>query len=357
MNKKIFIQLCLATVFATSVIAQTDSIADQKAKQDKTHKEFGLFEHEDLLEITLRFDLSAYLRTKPKKEYLKADIIFHPNHTDSINRNIRLRTRGEYRHQNCYYAPIELNFKKVDFGYKDLNKIGKLKLVNECQAGSGNSEYLLKEYLIYKMFSVFTDTSFRVRLLKLNYIDSENKRKPVRIYGFFIEPLEMLTSRTNTAEIKSVNLTQKSIFPYSIDRLAIFNYMIGNYDWHVPEQHNVKIIKPLVFDPGGLAVAVPYDFDWTGLVNAPYAVPAENVGISSIRERLFVGMCRSREEYRKNLEIFIEKKDEFYRLINEFPYLGKREKKEMTDYLDGFYNDVAGRQRLIDNFLKNCKNL
>ncbi|MBG0859280.1 MAG: hypothetical protein IQL11_07215 [Bacteroidales bacterium] len=358
MNKRVLIQICLITHLATNVAGQNDSLNVQVSKPDSSAESFGIFEDEELLEITLRFDLSTYFRTKPKTEYLKANITFHLSETDSLSRDIRLKTRGEFRNQNCYFAPIELNLKKVDFGYTDLDSIGKLKLVPECQAGGGlNSNYVLREYLIYKLFNLLTDTSFRVRLLRINYIDTEKKRRPISQYGFLIEPLDLLTTRTNSVAIKSPALTQRNVVPFVMDRLAIFNYMIGNYDYSLPGQHNVKVIKPLIVDPSVLAIAVPYDFDWTGFVNAEYAIPAENVGIESIRERLFVGICRTRETYEKALEIFIGKKNEFYNLIDEFPYLNKREKRDMTLYLDEFYNDTAGKKRILDIFLENCKKL
>jgi len=309
------------------------------------------------MEITLRFDLSTYWRTKPKNDYLKANITFHSGKTDSVSRDIRLRTRGEFRNQNCFFAPITLNLNKVDFGYSDLNKISKLKLVPECRTGGENTNYILKEYLIYKLFNVLTDTSFRVRLLTINYVDTERERKPISQYGFFIEPLDMLTARTNTVEVKSVSLTQRNIIPWIMDRLAIFNYMVGNYDYSIPGQHNVRVIKPLVIDPVGLGIAVPYDFDWTGFVNASYAIPAENVGVETIRERKFQGICRSREVYKKTLELFAEKKEEFYRIINEFPYLDKREKRDLTLYLDGFFDQLSGKSYLIDVLLNTCKKI
>jgi hypothetical protein len=206
------------------------------------------------------------------------------------------------------------------------------------------------------MFNILSDTSFRVRLLNVTYIDTEKKRKPVKQYGFFIEPLKMLTERTNSIQVKSLSLTQKSIVPRIIDRLAIFNYMIGNYDWGVPGQHNVKVIKPLVIESSGLGIAIPYDFDWTGFVNASYAIPAEVVGIQNIRERLFEGICRSKEVYLKDLEIFAKNKEAFYRVINEFPYLNKKEKRDMTVYLDDFFNQFERKSQLIDKLLNNCKN-
>jgi len=323
---------------------------------DSTLKSFGLFESDIPIEISLQFDLSTYLRTKPKEDYLKAKITFHISNTDSIKRSVLLRTRGVFRNQYCTFSPIELNFKKADFGYSDLNRISKIKLVPECRYGSQNENYVLREYLVYKLFNVLTDTSFRVRLLTITYLDSEKKKKPVKQFGFFIEPVEMLTSRTNTIQVSSGNITQKNIVPEIMDRIAIFNYMIGNYDWSIPGQHNIKVIKSLVvIDSVPLGIAVPYDFDWTGIVDAAYAIPAENVGTQSVRERIFQGICRRREVYQKALAEFSYHKPEFYKVINDFQYLNQNEKREMTDYLDEFFIQLGGRSHLLDYLVNACK--
>jgi hypothetical protein len=355
MKKKTLFLACLLTFLVLPLLGQKKEVSTQSSNQNAAKKSFGLFEEENPIEISLLFDFKPYFRTKPKKDYLQAQITIHLSKTDSITRDIRLRTRGEFRNTYCGFAPITLNFKNVDFGYSDLNKISKLKLVTQCNSGKEYENYLLREYLIYKLFNVMTDTSFRVRLLTVNYIDSQNKRKPVTQYGFFIEPVEILAARTNSVELESRALNQKSIIPEVMDRLAIFNYMIGNYDWAVPNQHNIKVLVPLVFDINRLAIAVPYDFDWTGLVNASYAIPAEIVGTSSVRIRIFTGVCRSKEVYMKDLEVFLEKKEAFYRVINEFPYLSQNSKKDMINYLDEFFDMLVGRQVIINNLLNGCK--
>lgn len=356
MRKLIFFQVCLIVFIVSPVFGQNDSTRTQSALPDTSLKSFRLFEDQTPLEITLRLDLSTYFRTKPKKGYLKANITFHLSKTDSVSQDIRLKTRGEFRNSYCIYAPIELNFKNADFGYSDLNRISKLKLVPQCKTGSINENYVLREYLTYKLFQVFTDTSFRVRLLTVTYIDTEKKKKTTTQSGFFIEPVEFLTARTNSIQINTLMLNQKSIVPVIMDRLAIFNYMIGNYDWAVPKQHNVRVIKPLVLNTSGLVIAIPYDFDWTGLVNADYAIPAEVIGTENVRERLFLGVCRSREVYQKDMEIFLKKKEEFYKIINEFPDLSQRDKKDMIGYLDEFYNQLTGRKDIFDILLSSCKN-
>ena len=328
----------------------------QASVPDSSKKSFRLFEDDKIIEITLSFDLSTYFRTKPKEDYLKANITFHISKTDSVSQDIRLRTRGVFRNRYCMFPPIELNFKKANFGYSDLNKISKLKLVPQCSSGKDKEDYVLREYLAYKLFNILTDTSFRVRLIKVNYIDSEKKRKPVIQYGFFIEPVEMLTARTNCIQVKSRTLNQKNIVPKIMDRLAIFNFMIGNYDWSVPGQHNIVVIKTLNLDPYGLGIAIPHDFDWTGLVNASYAVPAEIVGTDNVRERLFEGVCRSKEVFQKDLDLFSGKKAEFYRVINEFPYVNNQVKKDITGYLNGFFDQLEGKRDIIlYNLMNSCK--
>jgi len=343
-------------VFAILLLGLTFSLHGQPTASDTSKKSFRLFEDDKLIDITLKLDLTTYFRLKPQKEYIDANLTIHTGANDSLSRDIKLKTRGVFRNQYCTFAPIELNLKKAGFGYSDLDKIGKLKLQPQCNSGKDKEEYVLREYLAYKLFNVMTDTSFRVRLLSVTYLDSKKDRKPVKQYGFFIEPAEMLAGRTNSMLIKSKTITQRSIIPWIMDRMAIFNYMIGNYDWSVPGQHNVLVIKSQVPDPYGRGIAIPHDFDWTGLVNASYAIPAENVGTSNVRERIFGGLCRKKEVFYDMLSLFYTKKSDFYRIINDFPYVSTKAKKDMTRYLDEFFNQLEGKRDLIlYTLLNSCK--
>jgi hypothetical protein len=347
MKRTVFLRFPIATVLILLLAAQINNSFAQTPVSDTLKKSFRLFKDDKIVDISLKFDLATYFRSKPQKDYIDANITIHLSKTDSVTRDIRLRTRGVFRNQYCTFAPIELNFKKTDFGYSDLNNISKLKLQPQCGSGKDKEEYVIREYLAYKLFNALTDTSFRVRLLTVTYLDSKKDRKPIKQYGFFIEPAEMLAKRTGSLLIKAQNLTQKSIIPAVMDRLAIFNYMIGNYDWSLPGQHNILVIKSQVIDPYGRGIAIPHDFDWTGLVNATYAIPAENMGTSSVRERIFGGVCRTKETYMKTLDLFSSKKTEFYRIINEFPYLSNGAKKDMIRYLNEFFDQLEGRRDLI----------
>lgn len=349
MIRKVFFLLC----FISCIPAAS---GQEPAANNLKSGSFGLFENDEILEITLRFDVTTYLRKKPIDDFLKADLIINPGKPDSISRKIRMKTRGEFRRRYCSMAPIELNLKKVDFGYSDLDSIDKLKLVTQCRYGLNDESYLLREYLVYKLFNAVTDTSFRVRLLRVNYIDNVRGRKPMTQWGIFLEPAEMLGKRTNLIQVKTANLNQRHIIPFDMDRMALFNYMAGNYDWSIPGQHNVKVFKP-TSTLGQLGIAIPYDFDWTGIVNASYAIPVEETGLKTVRDRLYLGICRSPEVFERQLNLLEAKKDQFYSIINEFPYLQQREKQDITRYLDTFFDQLKGNHSNIISTLRNsCKN-
>jgi hypothetical protein len=292
------------------------------------------------------------MRNKPKEEYLPATLTYHINDRDSINKEIKLRSRGISRHNICNFPPISLNFRKGDLKNSDIKEADKIKMVTHCNAGS--EEYLFKEFLIYKMYNVLTDYSFKVRLVKVDYINTGRKARTIQSYAFLIEPLELLTERTNSVPVELPNLRRQNIIPDMMDRMAIFSYMIGNTDWSVTGQHNCKAISVVDTRYPGLAGIVPYDFDYSGMVNAHYALPAESLGLGSVRERRYIGDCRSDEEYKEILKEFTEKKPEFYMIIDEFIYLNEKDKKYMTAYLDAFYKALE-KDFILTSFRRECR--
>jgi hypothetical protein len=248
--------------------------------------------------------------------------------------------------------PIRLNFKKEGKDTDEFSNIDKLKVVTHCKLG--NEEFTLKEYLVYKLYNVLTENSLRVRLARITYINTAKQSKPIRQFAFFIEPVNVLCKRTNSVEVTSTNITQKSIKPEIMDRMAIFNYMIGNTDWSVPIYHNIIVLSQATSERPDLGVIIPYDFDGTGLVNVDYVVPFEGLGIKTMRERRYLGVCRSEEVFIEAIREFAEKKDEFYRIINDFPYLKERTKKDVTIFLDGFYDGFDKRNTIVYKFLSEC---
>lgn len=339
---------------------QNDTAAVKEQKKDTPKRILRLFDSDVPLEISLQFDLRRFMEKTAKTETFDGLLTMYLSEADSMDRKITIEYRGESRYQNCGYPPMEINFKKPVYLDSDSGRIKKIKLVHQCQRGPLYEEYIMREYLVYKLYSILTDASFRVRLLKINYNDSKKARKPFTLYGFFIEPKNILAGRANTLVVKTTHLTQRDMVPSAIDRVAIFNYMVSNWDWSVPGQHNVDVLKASRFDVSELGIPIPFDFDLTGVVNADYAIPPPEMGIINDRDRKFTGICRTREVYQKELIMFLNKKEQFYSVINEYPYLNKAAKRDIIVFLDQFFDQLEKPKSLdflIDVFLENCKKL
>jgi len=350
--KRVLFILLIATITSSLPAFCQKNIADTTMSAvDTLNKDFGLFSNDEILHLALRFDLRTYSSKKPTEEYLPAVLTYFVTDKDSINKQIKLRSRGIMRNGICDFPPIMLNLKNSGIRDGD-KKIEKIKLVTHCDYG--NENYLFMEYLVYKLYNVLTDNSFRVRLAKIEYINTAKKGKSISTYCFLIEPLNLLAERVGSSPVASLTLSQMNIIPSIMDRMAIFNYMIGNTDWSVPNQHNCKILTGRDFNYPGLGVIIPYDFDYAGIINTDYAVPFDGLGLKSVLERRYLGACRTKEEYITALLEFKEKKSQLYRVIEEFPLLNEKVKKEMTKYLDSFYDDVEKDNRVVKSLMEGC---
>ena len=161
-----------------------------------------------------------------------------------------------------------------------------------------------------------------------------------------IEPDDYMCKRLNCAFIKSDKLSIRTVNPKMMDKVALFQYMIGNGDFSVTGRHNLKILT--LKDQGTMGfVPVPYDFDFTGLVNAHYAAPREALGINSVRDRYFLGPCRNKSIQLETIRNFATYRDEIIEYINGFEYLDEREKMDMIGYLESYFS-ISEDERFIE---------
>ncbi len=309
----------------------------------------GLFDSDEVLDISIKFDITEYMRKKPD-EYLDGVITFYNAVDDSVSYDIRLKSRGIMRRIICAFPPIRLNFKDTKTIYGDIDSITNVKMVTHCNSPRVYDEYLLKEYLIYKMYNIVTDYSFRVRLLRIKYIDTGSRGRFFSKYGFLIEPIDLLEQRLNVFEIENIHLKYNNLIPDMLDRMAIFQFMIGNTDWQVISYHNIKIVKGR---NQVKALPIPYDFDYSGFVNTSYAVPAEITNIEDVKQRYYLGACRPDTAYKRILGEFMNNKDNFFEIIDKCEQLDQRSKKLIPRYIEEFF-DLYERDRIIYSLRMTC---
>lgn len=352
MIKELKIALLLCCLFSLPVNGQVNAGLISAGETNQSGKGLNLFRSDEIMDITLSFDITTFRRVRSDTAELDAELIYHKSETDSIRKEVKIRARGVLRKQICEMPPIRLNFKKSSDPDDIFFNVDKLKVVTYCK--SSNRESVLREYLVYRLFNQFSDISFRTRLARITYVNTSRNDKSFTEYAFFIEPVESLCKRTNSVEVTSMNLTQSKIRPDMMDRLAIFNYMIGNTDWSVPIHHNIVILANPESVRADLGMILPYDFDQAGLVGTSYAAPFEGLGISSVLERRYLGMCRSEEDFSRALAEFSEKKDDLYKLINDFPYLREPVRKSMINYMEGFFRQIINPKALLNKLRQEC---
>ena len=324
-----------------------------KDGDDSTSKKIKLFKDTEPLQMSITADIRKMLAEKKDTVFQRAIVKINLPDSTIAEDTIEMRARGNFRRDFCYFPSVMLNFKKQNVKTRT-SSLGKIKMVCTCKTGSDYEQLVLKEYLCYRIFNLITDKSFKVRLTKVNFIDSENKRKPFAYYGFLIEDVDDMAKRNDCKEYEVKNLHTELTDRSFMTLVSIFQYMIGNLDWSVPAGHNVKLI--LTRDSGfARPYAIPYDFDYSGLVNAPYAIPPENLGTASVTDRLYRGFPRQMAEIEPVVKIFRDKKDEIYALINNFQPLTKKEKNGMIRYLDEFYQTISDTRGIKTAFIDNAR--
>jgi hypothetical protein len=267
---------------------------------------------------------------------------------------MRVKARGEFRRSRCSLAPFWLNIGKADVKNEHLQDTKRIKIVTHCNEGKDYGAYVLKEYLAYKMYNLISPVSFRVRLIRMTYVDTGRKNKMSNDWAFMIEPEEMLAERNNAVVFEKDDLSTRLMRPGEMDIVALFMYMIGNPDYSVTGRHNIKILGLPGFGAEGYT-PVPYDFDYTGLVNAAYAQPGENLGISSVRERYFMGPCRDDESFTAAIEHINQYREQILQTVNDFEYLDPKDRSTVISYLQDYFALAGDPASLVAEIRRTCR--
>ena len=314
-----------------------------------------LFASEDVLNLTIKMDVRTVINNRDTSErvYHKAKLLYPLSNGDTAIHKIKVMVRGNNRANRkvCSFPPLKLNFKKNKVDSSLFAGQNKLKLVTHCKPGSINEEFIIREYYTYKLYQIISPYSFNVRLCKVTYKDTEGKFKSDVHYGFLIEDIDDLAERNGMVEFKDSIPNQEVCERQELDRLMFFQYLIGNLDWSIPYMHNFKLIS---IEGSPRPVAIPYDFDLTGMVNKPDATPPPNFEITSVRERIFRGLCRVDGGYDDAVSYFQEKKPEIYALYENSPYLSDKSKKYTAKYLDSFYKILDDPKQLKQKIIRAC---
>jgi hypothetical protein len=339
----------LCSVYFAGISAQESADTGKTDRTDDGSED--IFNAQQPIEITLSFDLGDFLRTKKEPAFYDAvcQMVWQ---NDTLEKNIRIKARGEMRRAYCQLPPILLKF--GDSNSDGFPLKGSMKCVVPCFPTAKYETYLLKEFLVYKLFNHVTPYSLRARLIRLTIIDTGKPEKKYTAYGFIIENEKRMAERNNAVIIKNPNLSQYHMNNVDMSRIALFNYIIGNTDWSVPMQHNIRVLKSTRVT-SEKAIPVAYDFDFAGFVNPPYAAPAKELPISEVKERYYMGTCSNSEALREVINEFEGLEKDFISTINEFEFLSDTEKKYSHNYIENYFRMYRNKNSILYTINRTCK--
>lgn len=297
-----------------------------------------LFSAEEPLSLTLKFDLKALKKTRSQDVYHDAEMTNVVSDDFQVTHSVQVMARGTFRRDNCTLPPIWLNIGHAGIKADSLQDVIRMKMGVRCKNAAQYEPYVLKEYLVYKIYNILTPLSYRVRLVRLTIIDTGKGNEVTEDWAFLQEPDELMTLRLDGKMIESDELSMSRMNPEVINSLSMFQYMIGNGNYSVTGRHNLNILTLNSGNPTGF-LPVPYDFDFSGLVNTHYAMPGEALGTTSVQERYYMGLCRPKQVHEETIQELAQFEGEIIKYIKDFEYLDDKEKVDMIEYLDSYYND------------------
>lgn len=318
----------------------------------------SLYESKTHFPVTFSAPITTIVLAKNDEERPSFDGTF--TYTDpnggEITLDIGVRARGNFRRQFCRFIPLQLNFKKSQVKDTYMLDQNKLKLVSTCRPGKQGENWLLLEYLSYEAWAVVSDYHFRARMLDVAYVDTSKDDKVRQSLAFVIED-DGDTAKRLGGTLTKESRGRSSLDEYHAAMYELFQFFIGNNDYSLAKSgpgrpccHNSRIID--MGEPDVGLIPIPYDFDHSGMVDAKYARPPDNLvnEIDSVRKRYFTGVCKSSPDvWLTALEQFKSNRAAL-RAVYDDERLDNRFRRNAIKYVDQFF-EIADDPKKVQRFI------
>lgn len=327
---------------------------EQRLQRTRSAMQRALFSSDEQIPVTLIADFKAVNRDRDVEstKVFPATIVVPALNGGEDRIAVNIRTRGHSRRATgtCTFAPLRIEFTgKIDGTVFEGHK--SLKLGTHCRDVDSYEQYVYREFAAYKLFNSITPRSFRARLSTATYVDVSNNKPITTRAGLFLEDDDDVAKRLDGETSELQNLTFRHVDGESMVLLSLFEYMIGNTDMSLAKLHNIILVRA----SNGTIYTVPYDFDYSGLVNARYAVPAKLLNLATVRERLYRGPCLTEENLAPFLTRMRGMRDSVMAFYDQVPSIDAGYRKDARGYLDQFFKIIEKPGDAKRAFIDGCK--
>lgn len=326
-----------------------------------TAQESRLFADHRVISMRMSVDLGNLCRPREDENctYSPSTLVYETPDGEERSLSIELRVRGGWRalRKNCQVPPLFVRFPVESTPGGLFAEQNVLPLSTHCRSqpslaapSTAFEQYVLKEYLSYRLYNLLSDKSLQVRLVHMTYANPTDPSDSIERYAFFSEHFDSLAARYDAEVLFDDSYSPAQAGLTDLNSLALFHYMIGNTDWSITSRHNIVVLRA----PDGTITPVPFDMDMSGLVNAVYAAPAPNLPIDDVRSRRFLGFCRPDTDWQALFAHFQSKQDDMLQLIDEVPGLTAPERRDTTRFVERFFVVLDSPRRRQRNIVDRC---
>lgn len=351
---KICSLMAAACLIALSVAGLSQNLKEKR--RDVSHRPATLFVETAPFEMEMRLDLDE-ICLNPEAggcPDVPAEISYGSADGSEQRLAVNIRTRGRWSEMtgDCklpalfvYFMPGQILGTVFEGEYM-------LPLTTHCKNKSRYDNYVLTEYLAHRLYRLLTDASLNARLLRLTYVDLKTNQR-WRRYAFFTEHFESLAQRRDKEFYRASSCDLKTTIAEEMATLALFQFMIGNLDWSVYGCHNIALFRSL----DGNTTPVPYDFDFSGIVDAEYATPPDRFRQRTVRVRRYRGYCWPGLDWLALFEKFQRIRNDVFTELATVPDLSSRSRRRAKNYLRSFYEIIDSEKKRRKRIIERCRRL
>ena len=107
--------------------------------------------------------------------------------------------------------------------------------------------------------------------------------------------------------------------------------------------------------PDESIIPVPFDFDFSGLVNASYAAPPSQIPIRDVRFRYYYGLCVPRPVLDEAVARLQSRRAAILELIAGTEQLDDKLREKNLKFVEEFYEIIGDPETLNDEVIRRCR--
>ena len=354
-RRRVDLRVAAAVLGLVAATAGTRAVAAPAEAPPQPRAVGTLFAERAPLDLELVVDEARFCRDPQAKDCEDAPgtLRYRAGDGDVRAISVTLRARGRWREEtaDCRLPALFVFFDAATAAGTPFAGERMLPLTTHCHDPLDYEQNVLKEYLAYRVYELLSTKSLRTRLAQITYRSTDDSARSTRRYAFFTEHFDSLAAR-QSAIVWRTDAVDPALFDADeLATLAVFQYLIGNTDWSAIYGHNIMTLRTAE----GSVTAVPYDFDYSGLVAAAYAGPPPGLPIRSVKQRIFRGFCEPRPDWSAVFAAFTAQRSALAALPAAIPGLDARDRTRVQLYIESFYAVLDSPERSAARIVEACR--